>query len=94
MTVEFEESNRLGNYNELIERIKRLINLLQAYSEKNNTLKQEILSYQNKPLQNGGEDLEQEIKKLKKEIKRLKEREQTIKIKIERLAGKLNNLNF
>jgi predicted nucleic acid-binding Zn-ribbon protein len=94
------ELNNLPKYYQLIERVKKMISILETISHQKKELEKENsqlkLNNQNQ-IQTFTEklgELETEIKQLKKENKILKEKERTIKTKIDRLAVKLNQFQI
>ena len=86
----------LVSYQNVIERIKKLIKLVHLLSQENNDLKQKLKKQDEEPSAITDDSklktLEQENLELKRENKTLKEKEKTIRTKIERLTVKLNKI--
>jgi seryl-tRNA synthetase len=97
MSVDAEAKNVFQNYFKLLERVKKLIILVNKLAEQNRSLKLQLKQIAEKSvLENKNHEtleLKEQLKKLKSENKILKEKETKIRTKIERLTVKLNNLH-
>jgi len=97
MSVDAEVKTIFQNYFKLLERVKKLIILVNKLAEQNRNLKQHIKQQDEKLiLENKNQEtleLKEQLKKLRTENKILKEKETKIRTKIERLTVKLNNIH-
>jgi predicted nuclease with TOPRIM domain len=97
MSVDAEVKTIFQNYFKLLERVKKLIILVNKLAEQNRNLKQQIKQQDEKLiLENKNREtleLKDQLKKLRTENKILKEKETKIRTKIERLTVKLNNIH-
>ncbi len=86
------------NYKNLIDRVRKLMLLVNRLVDNNKELEVKIKQYENEYKtglgENGTKELKEELKRLKQENKRLKEKEYKIKTKIERLAVKLEKIQI
>ncbi len=98
MSMDAEIRAIFRNYTLLIERIKKLIFIVNRLDEKNNDMQKKFHQLEEKlnshALENETLELKEELKKLKIENKILKEKETQIKTKIERLAVKLDQIQL
>ena len=97
MKVDAEVKSIFQNYFKLLERVKKLIILVNKLAEQNRSLKLQLKQITDKAvLENKNPEtleLKEQLKKLRSENKILKEKETKIRTKIERLTVKLNNLH-
>jgi len=97
MKVDAEVKSIFQNYFKLLERVKKLIILVNKLAEQNRSLKLQLKQITDKAvLENKNPEtleLKEQLKKLRFENKILKEKETKIRTKIERLTVKLNNLH-
>jgi predicted nuclease with TOPRIM domain len=97
MSVDAEVKTIFQNYFKLLERVKKLIILVNKLAEQNRNLKQQLKHNSEKlVLENKNQEtleLKEQLKKLRTENKILKEKETKIRTKIERLTVKLNNIH-
>jgi seryl-tRNA synthetase len=97
MSVDAEVKTVFQNYFKLLERVKKLIILVNKLAEQNRSLQLQLKqSAEKSVLENKNHetlDLKEQLKKLKTENKILKEKETKIRTKIERLTVKLNNIH-
>jgi predicted nuclease with TOPRIM domain len=95
--VDAEAKTIFQNYFKLLERVKKLIILVNKLAEQNRNLKQQIKQRDEKLLLESKNpetlELKDQLKKLRTENKILKEKETKIRTKIERLTVKLNNIH-
>ncbi len=94
----FSEQLQLEKYYRLLDRVRKIILLLQRTLEGNQELKKRILELESQDhsaeIERKILGLEDEIRRLKKENKVLKEKERIIKTKIERLSVKLDQIEL
>jgi|SRR4030042_2552177 len=97
MSVDAEVKTIFQNYFKLLERVKKLIILVNKLAEQNRNLNQQLKQNAEKlVLENKNQEtleLKEQLKKLRTENKILKEKETKIRTKIERLTVKLNNIH-
>lgn len=95
--MDAETKTIFKNYFQLLERVKRLVILVNKLAEQNRILKLQIKQYDEKLIRENKNpetlQLKEQLKKLKLENKILKERETKVRTKIERLTVKLNNIH-
>jgi len=95
--VDAETKTIFQNYFKLLERVKRLVILVNKLAEQNRILKLQIKQYDEKLARENKNpetlQLKEQLKKLKLENKILKEKETKVRTKIERLTVKLNNIH-
>ncbi len=95
--MDAETKTIFQNYFKLLERVKRLVILVNKLAEQNRILKLQIKQYDEKLVRENKNpetlQLKEQLKKLKLENKILKEKETKVRTKIERLTVKLNNIH-
>lgn len=95
--MDAETKTIFQNYFKLLERVKRLVILVNKLAEQNRILKLQIKQYDEKLARENKNpetlQLKEQLKKLKLENKILKEKETKVRTKIERLTVKLNNIH-
>jgi uncharacterized protein (DUF3084 family) len=98
MSMDAEIKATFINYTQLVDRIKKLILIVNKLNEKNDLMQNKLRQLEKKmashALENETLELKEELKKLKVENKILKEKETQIKTKIERLAVKLDQIQL
>jgi cell division protein FtsB len=94
--VDPEVKSTFIQYGRLLERVKRMVAVINSLSQENEKFKERISKLEGKAINSNPEALElkAELKKLKSENKTLKEKETKIKTKIERLTVKLEQLHL
>lgn len=95
--MDAETKTIFQNYFKLLERVKKLVILVNKLAEQNRILKLQIKQYDEKlVMENKNPEtlqLKEQLKKLKLENKILKEKETKVRTKVERLTVKLNNIH-
>ncbi|MBN2365953.1 MAG: hypothetical protein EH225_08090 [Calditrichaeota bacterium] len=93
-----EAKTVLKNYSQLVDRIKKLIIVINKQNGIKRELQKKVEELEQKlnsrVIENETLELKEELKKVKHENKILKEKETHIKTKIERLAVKLEQLHL